>query len=72
MPTLIKFAGGDGQESSVATSVTENAEEIFDAMRDANGLPFVLTDRTTGRRVYINPPTIAYWLELSDRSTRSP
>lgn len=70
MPTLIKFAGGDGN-SSVATSVTETVEEVFDAMRGANGLPFPLTHTTTGRRVYINPPTIAFWMELPDRSMRA-
>jgi hypothetical protein len=60
--TSIIFAAGDGN-GAVGLLVAESPADIFQAITTASGLPFPLTRRKDDARVYVNPTTIAYWVE---------
>jgi hypothetical protein len=63
MATRIVFAAARG-EHSLSVDVEEDVNGVFDAWTAAKNLPFPLTLSTgEDQKVWINPATVAYWLE---------
>ena len=65
MSTVIRFSGPDGEGGPMSTYVVEGPEQILEAWRAAEGLPFRVTHEASGRAMYVNPLNVACWFEGS-------
>jgi hypothetical protein len=62
MATRVVFTAGRG-DKSLAIVVEEDPNAVFGAWTGSTGLPFPLTRTRGGGKVWINPPSVAYWHE---------
>jgi hypothetical protein len=61
LASLVIFSGN----GEVGVKVQETPAAVYSAWREAGGLPIPLT-HDEGDTVYLNPATIAYWLEAPE------
>jgi hypothetical protein len=66
MSTYLCFAATSA-DGNLALLVTEGPDAVLEAMTAAGGLPFRLTRRKDGVPIYVNPASVAYWVERVDR-----
>jgi hypothetical protein len=69
MPSVIYFNAADN-DGAVGIVVEEDPDQVATAYNAAGGLPFRLmhVTREGSLPVYVNPPSIAYWAEPSERA----
>jgi hypothetical protein len=71
VPTIIKFAGAEG-EHALGILVDEDVEAVQGALTANGGLPVALTLAVGDKsRVYVNPRTVAFWHAKDVRSGRA-
>jgi len=63
MSTVIRFSGPDGEGGPMSTYVLEAPEQILEAWRAADGMPFLVTHEVSGRPMYVNPQNLTCWFE---------
>jgi hypothetical protein len=66
--TTVYFAAPHG-DSVLSVRVEEDPEEVLTAWNNAARQPFVLSQSSSGKRVWINPASVAYWAETPTART---
>jgi hypothetical protein len=69
LSTTVYFAAPHG-DSVLSIRVEENPEEVLTAWNNAARQPFALSQSSSGKRVWINPATVAYWAETPSARTQ--